>query len=149
MKDFSSLDLCIEHNNNNLSSTWYCEPTDTELVLTFHAVAPKRYKRSFVQGFVFRIYRACSSWERFHESLTKGKEILERNQYLLGFYDPIISSAIAKITSHKDNETTSTNASPQQKVNLVLQYRGVSTENLIKQLKRLNAWVQPIFTLRK
>ena len=47
-KKLSFLDMCIEHNNNNLSSTWYCKPTDTGLVLNFHALAPKRYKRSVV-----------------------------------------------------------------------------------------------------
>ena len=67
--------VCIERNNSNLSSTWYCKSTDTGLVLNFHAVAPKRYKRSVVQSFVFRIYRACNSWKSFQESLNKAKEV--------------------------------------------------------------------------
>ena len=71
----SFLDMCIEHNNNSLSSTWYCKPTDTGLLLNFHALTPKRFKRSVVQGFVFRIWRACSSEKSLHESLTKAKEI--------------------------------------------------------------------------
>ena len=71
----SFLDMCIEHNNNSLSSAWYCKPTDTGLLLNFHALTPKRFKRSVVQGFVFRIWRACSSEKSLHESLTKAKEI--------------------------------------------------------------------------
>ena len=71
----SFLDMCIEHNNNSLSSTWYCKATDTGLLLNFHALTPKRFKRSVVQGFVFRIWRACSSEKSLHESLTKAKEI--------------------------------------------------------------------------
>ena len=71
----SFLDMCIEHNNNSLSSTWYCKPTDTGLLLNFHALTPKRFKRSVVQGFVFRTWRACSSEKSLHESLTKAKEI--------------------------------------------------------------------------
>ena len=74
-KRLSFLDMCIEHNNNSLSSTWYCKPTDTGLLLNFHALTPKRFKRSVVQGFVFRIWRACSSEKSLHESLTKAKEI--------------------------------------------------------------------------
>ena len=54
------LDICIEHHESTLSSTWYCKPTDTGLILNFHAMAPKRYKRSVIQGFVYQIYRACS-----------------------------------------------------------------------------------------
>ena len=149
-KKLSFLAMCIERNTNNLSSTWYCKPTDTGLVLNFHALAPKRCKTSVVQGFVLRIYRACSFCESFHESLNKAKEILKRNQYPPVFYEPNIYSAIDKIvTSDNDDETTSTNTSPQPKVNLFLQYKGVPTENLIKQLKRSNAPVRPILTLRK
>ena len=47
------LDICIEHHENTLSSTWYCKPADTGLILNFHAMAPKRYKRSVIQGSVY------------------------------------------------------------------------------------------------
>ena len=73
------LDMCIMHDNmtGQLSSTWYNKPTDTGLIMNYHALAPKRYKRSVVSGFVHRIHRACSSWHYFHESLEKAKRILE------------------------------------------------------------------------
>ena len=78
----SFLDIWIEHHENTLSSTWYCKPTDTGLILNFHAMAPKRYRRSLIQSFVYQIYRACSSWKKFHESLIKAKDILERNHQI-------------------------------------------------------------------
>ena len=53
------LNICIEHHESMLSSNWYCKPTDTGLILNFHAMAPKHYKRSVIQGFVYQIYRAC------------------------------------------------------------------------------------------
>ena len=31
------LDLCINHVNDKLSSTWYCKPTDTGLIMKYHA----------------------------------------------------------------------------------------------------------------
>ena len=46
------LDLCINSVNDKLNSIWYCKPTDTGLIMNFHALAPKRYKRSVVEGFV-------------------------------------------------------------------------------------------------
>ena len=96
------LDLCIVHRDNELYTTWYTKPTDTGLIMNFHAVAPRRYKRAVVQGFVHRIFRACSSWEAFHESLTRAKQVLERNQYPPEFYDTIISQTIEKILSKQD-----------------------------------------------
>ena len=91
------LDLCIVHSESELYTTWYTKPTDTGLIMNFHAVAPRRYKRAVVQGFVHRIFRACSSWKAFHDSVTRAKQVLERNQYPPEFYDPIISQTIEKI----------------------------------------------------
>ena len=61
------------YGSDKLSSTWYCKPTDTGLIMNFYALAPKHYKRSVVEGFVHRVYRACSrhSWENFHDSMKK------------------------------------------------------------------------------
>ena len=73
------LDMKIIRNACKLSSTWYCKPTDTGLIMNFHALAPLRYKKSVVCGFVHRIYRACSTWENFHTSLEKAIKILRDN----------------------------------------------------------------------
>ena len=76
------LDMYIKHNEDGtLASTWYCKPSDTGLIMNFHALAPMRYKRAVVCGFVHRIYRSCSSWKFVHESLERAKVILTNNQY--------------------------------------------------------------------
>ena len=94
----------IIHNKRHLSSTWYNKPTDTGLIMNYHALAPKKYKRSVVSGFVHRIYRACTSWELFHSSLEKAKQVLERNQYPPNFYDPIIKDTINKIIEEQQSQ---------------------------------------------
>ena len=38
------LDMMIINTNGRLSSTWYNKPTDTGLIMNFHALAPKKYK---------------------------------------------------------------------------------------------------------
>ena len=38
-KQLVVLDMCITNNNGSLSSTWYTKPTDTGLVMNFHALA--------------------------------------------------------------------------------------------------------------
>ena len=72
------LDMLIMNNHGKLSSTRYKKTRDTGMIMNFHALAPKRYKRSVVSGFVHRIHRASSSWENIHTSLEKGKRILEQ-----------------------------------------------------------------------
>ena len=46
------LDLTIINNNGCLSRTWYRKPSDTGLVVNFHATAPLCYKRSVIAGFI-------------------------------------------------------------------------------------------------
>ena len=146
------LDLCINHVTDKPSSIWYCKPTDTELIMKFHALSPKRYERSVVEGFVHRVHRACSSWENFHE---KVKMTLQRNQYPPNFYDPIISNTIEKLSSPKENQKDQIKDVTSQKSNIVkqnafIEYRGsVVTDHFIKKLKNIGTPLQPVITIRK
>ena len=147
------LDLCIVHRDNKVYTTWYTKPTDTGLIMNFHAVAPRRYKRAVVQGFVHRIFRACSSWEAFHESLTRAKQVLERNQYPPEFYDTIIYQTIEKIVSKQDPPAQPPAQTPPAETPssymLLLQYRGRETDNLVRQLNKVAAPIRSVLTLRK
>ena len=142
------LDMCILHVDNLLHSTWFTKPTDTGLVMNFHALAPKSYKRSVVEGLIHRIYRACSHWKYFDESLRKAKNVLERNQYPPQFYDPIIKSTIEKLIVPKVT-ISDENIEKESKVMFCVSYRGHVTDTFLKKLKDSGAPVQPIITLRK
>ena len=166
------LDMKIYNNNGTLSSTWYTKPTDTGLIMNFHSLAPRKYKRSVVSGFVHRIYRACSSWFLFHESLVKAKNILEQNQYPPTFYEPIVNATLDKIinpipNSNSDVESeisvsTDTcsddsedidicthNILDKDKFMLFVQYRGKCTEDYAQSLHKINAPYRIVMTLRK
>ena len=145
--------MLIINNNGCLSFTWYNKPTDTGLIMNFHALAPKKYKWSVVSGFVYRIYRACSNWKLFHVSLEKAKRILERNQYQPDFYEPIIHKSLQNILGqpNKDTNNITTNNTEQMqneqdtiketipKKLVFIQYRGKVTENFAKELHRCGA----------
>ena len=160
----SFLDMRVTNNNGVLESTWYTKPTDTGLIMNYHALAPKKYKRSVVSGFVHRIHRACSSWKNFHDSLEKAKTILLNNQYPPSFFDPIISDTLSKIIQPYPEKPTedydmSLNEGdtddhvelydPSDKFKFFVQYRGKSTEQLAQALHKCQAPCSVIMTLRK
>ena len=149
--DISFLDMLLMRRGRKLFSTWYCKPTDTGLVMNFHALAPRRYKRSVVSGFVHRIYRACSTWQYVCDSIDKAKAVLEKNQYPPLFYEPIIAETVNKLReSTKPTKNPATNSTDaQQKHRMLLQYRGQPTDQFVKQLKKCGAPGQVILTLRK
>ena len=158
----------ISNYDGTLSSTWYTKPTDTGLVMNFHSLAPKKYKRSVISGFVHRIFRSCSSWKSFHASLQKAKDILELNQYPSDFYEPIINKTLTKILdpennaiSNSENSILEESFSDQSVVNpmclmdekakfrLFVQYRGKVSENYAHELHKIHAPCRIIMTLRK
>ena len=159
------LDMKIINTEGKLSSTWYSKPSNTGLMMNFHALAPKRYKRSVVSGYVHRIYRACSSWKNFHESMEKAKDLLTKNQYPSSFFEPIIHQTLTKIMkpdsepNEADEDETSENvddatlAGPsvdeKDKFKLFVQYRGKSTDQFAKSLHNCQAPCRVIMTLRK
>ena len=128
------LDMKVIRTEGKLSSTWYTKPTDTGLIMNFHSVSPLKYKKSVVTGFVYRIYYACSSWKHFHESLTKAKSILDKNQYPKSFYESLIHRSLEKIIVQPEKPEEEEEVTHK----LFLQYRGQVTEDYMKALKRIN-----------
>ena len=148
------LDMLIINDRGNLSSTWYNKPTDTGLIMNFHALAPKKYKWSVVSGFVYRIHRACSTWDLFSKSLDKAKRILEKNQYPPDFYEPIIDKTLRDIIQGKEvraeQEQEGRTEEERVKKQLVfVQYRGKCTDDYARALHRINAPCTIVMTLRK
>ena len=101
--------------------------------MNFHALAPVKYKRATVIGFVHRIYRACSDWANFHQSLERAKNILLKNEYPPSFTDKYIRETIYKIVDKdqrkKEDEST-------EKPYLLFP-RLILTEDEIRFLKQL------------
>ena len=138
--------------------------------MNFYALAPKKYKKSVVSGFIHRIYRACSSWNLFDQSLEKAKKILKENQYPEQFYEPIINAAITKLVTlnsvTENREDTSSLSQSfhdsqddvnrcQQKIEekdkfmYFIQYRGKCSEEYARALHKINAPCRIIMILRK
>ena len=142
------VDTKLMNNKGTLSSTWYCKPSDTGLIMNFHALAPMKYKRAVVIGFVHRIYRSCSNWENFHESLERAKAILIRNQYPPKFSDKLIHDTLTKILNDESKVKEDKN-SDEDPFFLFVQYRGKSSETYASDIKKTGVPVKIIFTLRK
>ena len=141
------LDLKLIRKGREVQSTWYTKNTDTGLIMNFHSLAPQKYKRSVVSGFVHRIYRACSTWANFHESLNRAKVILTKNQYPERYFESIIHETLSNILECKKSNKPS--AEELDKYKLFVQYRGKASEHYAKDLHQINAPCRVIFTLRK
>ena len=135
------LDVNIIHRGGKLESTWYTKPTDTGLVLNYHALAPEKYKRAVVEGLVHRTFRSCSNENHYQESLRKAKGYLYRNQYPARFYEAIIEKTLVKLKTMDKNTIEGTLVSSHKEVGTrkhlaSIQYRGVPTAAFDKEIRR-------------
>ena len=102
-------------DDDTVETEWYRKKTDTGMILNFDAIAPIKYKRNLVQGFVFTIFNACSNWKNFDTGIIEAKSILIANQYPSEFFDPIIEKTIANIyTFNKDSTKRLINSTEDQ-----------------------------------
>ena len=158
------LDMLVHNVEGSLSSSWYRKPTDTGLTLNFHSLSPMKYKKSVIIGFVYRIYRACSSWEFIHLGLEQAKEILLANQYPSNLIEEIFNKTLHKIIENDSDSSEPTdldksvnldpncclhNISEKDKFMFFVNYRGKPNEHFAQSLKRLNAPCKLIMTLNK
>ena len=140
------LDMVIMRKEGTLYSKWYRKLTDTGLTMNFHALAPFKYKKSVIIGFVHRIFRSCSNWEMIHEGLKEAKVILTKNQYPVGLIDSVIHDTLTHLVKGGKKESTERepvlldetaslfNVPEKDKFNFCIQYRGKLSENLPKVL---------------
>ena len=149
---FLDVRLIHDHETGKLSSMWYFKPTDTGLIMNYHALAPKWYKCSVVSGFIYQIYHACSAWQNFHDSLGKAKCILEKNQYPPSFYDHIIKKTLDSIVGevkHPTEKPSIQSNTRSGKVALFIQYREKCSKDYARALHKINVPCTIIMTLRK
>ena len=162
--------MVLYNLEGQLLSGWYRKPTDTGLTLNFHSLAPLRYKKSVVIGFVYRIFNSCSTWPLFHEGLEEAKDILLKNQYPLIFIEQIFNTTLNKILSvdknseNMDESEESINESllsmdyetlmcvqilDKDKFKFFVNYRGKPTDKFVQSLYKLHAPCKVVLTLQK
>ena len=155
------LDMVIMRKEGTLYSKWYRKPTDTGLTMNFHALAPFKYKKSVIIGFVHRIFRSCSNWEMIHEGLKEAKVILTKNQYPVGLIDSVIHDTLTHLVKGGKKESTERepvlldetaslfNVPEKDKFNFCIQYRGKLSEKFAQSINKLNVPCKIIMTLHK
>ena len=84
-----------------------------------------KYKKSVIIGMIHRIFRACSTYKHFHESLQKARDILLKNQYPESVIDRLIKDTLNKIFEKKETVTESEEVDEEEEKKMVMiEYRG-------------------------
>ena len=71
--------------------------------MNWYSIAPLRYKKNIVSGFVNRIWSATTSYEAFNRGCEQAKTILTNNQYPKSWVDWQFGKAILKVHHKRSN----------------------------------------------
>ena len=77
----------IQKVDGSVESEWFTKPTDTGIVMNWNSIAPLKYKRNLVSGFVNRIWSATTTYDAFMRGCEKAKVILSKNQFPKSWID--------------------------------------------------------------
>ena len=66
---FSFLDIEVTRKQGKFSTTIYRKPTFTGVYSNFESFSPSFYRFGMVYTLVYRCFRICSDWEKFHAEL--------------------------------------------------------------------------------
>ena len=130
--------------------------------MNWYAIAPLRYKKNLVSGFVNRIWSATTSYDAFVRGCEKAKIILSNNQYPKNWVEWQVGKAIDKVYHKRSHPTDGLDKEGKKLVPMAendtearvkklifLQYRGIETERLAEKLIDIGCIIKPVFTLRK
>ena len=146
------LEMKIRWQDGKLFSAWYRKPTDLGLIMSYHACAPTRYKRNVIEGMVYRIHHATSTWHLFHQGPIEAKKIWEKIRIRPLFITPV-RTAMEKFLSGKVVKTQDANnvekTAKSERATLVLEYRGLDSDVLMRKVRAITSSVPVVFITTK
>ena len=98
------LDVLVTHDDTGFSTSLYRKKTYTSLYSDFDSLAPDKYKTNLISVLIFRAFQICSSYVRFHQEITRIKDILCKNRFPKTLINRIIKSFLDKKYETKTKE---------------------------------------------
>ena len=86
------LDTVISVNGVDFDSWVYRKATNTDLILNYYAVCPKKWKLNLIQNMLNRAWNICSNYENFHNEVVILKDIFMKNAYPAVVFEKAVNS---------------------------------------------------------
>ena len=93
----SFLDVEVSREKRIFVTTVYRKPTFSCVYTHFENFLPTVYKFGMVYTLVYRCFKICSDWTKFHEVLSFSKQVFLKNEYPLSFIDNCFKTFVGKL----------------------------------------------------
>ena len=92
----SFLDVEVSREKGKFVTTVYRKPTFSGVCSHFESFLPKTYKSGMVYTLVYRCFKICSDWTKFHEELSFLKQVFLK-KFFLSFIDNCFKTFVDKL----------------------------------------------------
>ena len=93
----SFLDVEVSRQEGHFVTTVYRKPTFSGVYTHFESFLPTIYKFGMIYTLVYRCFKICSDWIKFHEELNILKEIFFKNVFHQSFINNCFKTFLDKL----------------------------------------------------
>jgi len=129
----SFLDVLVSRNADKLLTSVYRKPTFSGVFTNFKSFIPIVYKHGLIYSLLFRCFRICTDYNRFHNEIVFLKDVFNRNGYPYNVVDFCIRIFLSKIYRPKVETCTV----PKREIDIVLPFLGNTSLSIRTQLQNL------------
>ena len=102
----SFLDVEVSRDGNTFVTSVYRKPTFSGVYTHFDSFLPSTYKIGMSYTLVFRCFRICSDWNKFHKEIIFLKDIFLKNGYPTSFIDKCFKTFLDQLFIKKPQVLT-------------------------------------------
>ena len=129
----SFLDVLVFRNVDTLETSIYRKPTFSGVFTNFNSFIPTVYKHGLIYSLLFRCFRICSDYGRFHDEIVILKDIFDKNDYPCNVVNFCIRTFLTKIHRPKVEVCTV----PKREINILLPFLGITSLDIRTKLQDL------------
>ena len=130
------LDVEISIKDESFQTKVYKKPTNTEVLINYEAMAPKRWKQAVIKCFLTRAKRVCSSKELFDKEVSNIKRTFAVNAYPERFVNEVVEEFLRSCGKETDSAKITPAPHDQATTYFVLPYIGKASERLQRKVKK-------------
>ena len=105
-RNFTFLDVEVSHDGNTFVTSVYRKHTFSGVCTHFDSFLPSTYKIGMIYTLVFRYFRICSDWNKFHKEIIFLKDIFLKNGYPTSFIDKCFETFLDQLFIKKPHVLT-------------------------------------------
>ena len=103
------LDVNVELDTDGVKLTVYRKPTNTNVILNFHAIAPTQWKAGLIFCMLHRAWKVCSGMALFKAEVCILRDIFGRNGYPVVFFNRVVQKFEKSVLApENDNDDSAT-----------------------------------------